>query len=315
MAIREIITPDLLRQTTIAGVDLTLDDGSPFPDVLFEAAIDQAISIIESELQIHIDPLGVEKERHDTRFQDRDSFFMFKLDQRPVVSVDNVRIQHGNYTPIDIPDAWYNLILPRHGQFQIIPTTESLGGFIITNNGLVYPGLLMANYEYFPGYFSLDYTCGFQFDEGDFQIPAGPKGQTVVVNFNEAMLDKSTIYFDTNKVVVKKMAPSSFIVKTTEEFLVPLDVEWKSTTVPSAMVKAILMVSAMLPLDVAGDLIIGAGISEQSLSVDGLSQQVSTTASATNSGYGARIHSFKEQIKMIMSGLRAQYRTNGIVNI
>ena len=39
MAIREIITPDLLKQTYIAGVDLTLDDGSPFPDVMLEASI------------------------------------------------------------------------------------------------------------------------------------------------------------------------------------------------------------------------------------------------------------------------------------
>ena len=315
MSIREIITPDLLKQTTIAGVDLTLDDGTPFPDVLFEAAIDQAVSIIETDLQINIDPLIVEKERHDTRYQDRDSFFMFKLDQRPVVSVDNVRIQHGNYTPIDIPDAWYNLILPRHGQFQLIPTTESLGGFIITNNGLVYPGLLMANYEYFPGYFSLDYTCGFQFDEGDFQVPAGPKGQTLTINFNETMLEKSVVYFDTDKVIVKKMGPSSFVIKTTEEFLAPLDVEWKSTTVPSNLVRAVLIVAAMLPLDVAGDLIIGAGISEQSISVDGLSQQVSTTSSATNAGYGARIHSYRAQLKMIMAGLHSQYRSTGIVNI
>lgn len=315
MSIREIITPDLLKQTTILGVDLTLDDGSPYPDVLFEAAIDQAVSIIEADLQINIDPLMVEKERHDTRYQDRDSFFMLKLDQRPVVSIEKAAIQHGNYQPIDIPSAWYNLILPKHGQFQLIPTTESLGGFSITSNGLVYPGLLMANYEYFPGYFSIDYTCGFQFDEGDFQIPAGPKGQALTINFSETMLEKAVIYFDTDKVVVKKMGPSSFVIKTTEEFLAPLDVEWKSTTVPSSMVRAILLVAALLPLNIAGDLLLGAGIAQQSISVDGLSQSIASTASATSAGYGARIIAFKEELKMVLAGLHSQYRTNGIVNI
>lgn len=315
MSIREIITPDLLKQTTILGVDLTLDDGSPYPDVLFEAAIDQAVSIIEADLQINIDPLMVEKERHDTRYQDRDSFFMLKLDQRPVVSIEKAVIQHGNYQPIDIPSAWYNLILPKHGQFQLIPTTESLGGFSITSNGLVYPGLLMANYEYFPGYFSIDYTCGFQFDEGDFQIPVGPKGQTLTINFSETMLEKAVVYFDTDKVVVKKMGPSSFVIKTTEEFLAPLDVSWKSTTVPSSMVRAILLVAALLPLNIAGDLLLGAGIAQQSISVDGLSQSIASTASATSAGYGARIIAFKEELKMVLAALHSQYRTNGIVNI
>ena len=315
MAIREIITPDLLKQTYIAGVDLTLDDGSPFPDVMLEASIDQAVAILEAELGIIIDPLMVEGERHDTRMQDRDSFFMMKLDQRPVVSIENVSITHGNYQPVEIPSSWYNILLPRHGQLQLVPTTESLGGFTITSNGLVYPGLLVANHEYFPGYFGVDYTCGFQFDEGDFTIPAGPKGQTLTVSFSEKMLEKSTIYFDTDKVVVKKMGPSSFVIKTTEELLAPLDVEWKSTTVPSSMVKAILLISAMLPLDIAGDLLLGAGIASQSISVDGLSQSVASTASATSAGYGARIISFKDQLKSTMSALRSQYRTNGIANI
>jgi hypothetical protein len=42
-------------------------------------------------------------------------------------------------------------------------------------------------------------------------------------------------------------------------------------------------------LNIAGDLIAGAGIATKSVSVPGLSQNIGTTSSATNSGYGARI--------------------------
>ena len=315
MAIREIITPDLLKQTYVAGVDLTFDDGSPFPDVMFEAAIDQAVAIVEAELGIKIDPLMIEEERHDTGYNHSDSYFMLKLDHRPVVSVDKIQLRHGNYAPVDVPDSWVNLILPRHGQLHLVPTNQSIGGFTVTTNGLLFPGLLNANYEYFPGYFGVDYTCGFQYDEGDFTIPAGPKGQTLTVSFSEKMLEKAVIYFDTDKVIVKKMGASSFVIKTTEELLSPLDVEWKSTTAPSSIVKAILLIAALLPLDIAGDLLLGAGIASQSISVDGLSQSVASTASATSAGYGARAISFREQLKTTLSALKAEYKTSGIANI
>lgn len=161
----------------------------------------------------------------------------------------------------------------------------------------------------------MDYTCGFQFDEGDFVVPAGAKGQTLSVSFSEKMLEKAIVYFDTDKVIVKKMGASSFVIKTTEELLAPLSVSWKSTTVPSSMVKAILLTAALLPLDIAGDLLLGAGIASQSISVDGLSQSVASTASATSAGYGARAISFRDQLKSTLAVLKAEYRTNGIANI
>lgn len=49
------------------------------------------------------------------------------------------------------------------------------------------------------------------------------------------------------------------------------------------------------PLGIAGDLILGAGIAAQSIGVDGLSQSISSTSSATNAGYGARINPISER--------------------
>lgn len=63
-----------------------------------------------------------------------------------------------------------------------------------------------------------------------------------------------------------------------------------------------------LPLDIAGDLIVGAGIASYSVSFDGLSTSIGTTSSATNAGYGARILSMQKQAERITAGLRAKYR-------
>ena len=63
LVLRDIITVDLLKKTMLTGIDLTDDAGNPFPDELFEQSIDQAISLIEEELEINIEPFKVSGER------------------------------------------------------------------------------------------------------------------------------------------------------------------------------------------------------------------------------------------------------------
>lgn len=64
-----------------------------------------------------------------------------------------------------------------------------------------------------------------------------------------------------------------------------------------------------------GDLIVGAGIASKSISVDGLSQSISTTSSATNAGYGARIIGYWKDIERKLPQLQLYYKgiTIGVV--
>lgn len=61
------------------------------------------------------------------------------------------------------------------------------------------------------------------------------------------------------------------------------------------------------PLGIAGDLILGAGIVSQSLGVDGLSQSISSTSSATNAGYGARLVQYEREIKATIPRIKLVY--------
>lgn len=61
------------------------------------------------------------------------------------------------------------------------------------------------------------------------------------------------------------------------------------------------------PLGIAGDLILGAGIANQSLSVDGLSQSIGSTSSATNAGYGARLVQYEREIKDTVKRIKLIY--------
>jgi hypothetical protein len=62
------------------------------------------------------------------------------------------------------------------------------------------------------------------------------------------------------------------------------------------------------PLNIAGDLIVGAGIASKSISIDGLSQSINTTSSATNAGYGARLIQYGKEIKDVIPTLQRYYK-------
>ena len=55
--------------------------------------------------------------------------------------------------------------------------------------------------------------------------------------------------------------------------------------------------ASMGPLNIGGDLLGGAGIASQSISLDGLSTNFNTTSSATNAGFGARIIQYGKELK------------------
>jgi len=78
--------------------------------------------------------------------------------------------------------------------------------------------------------------------------------------------------------------------------------------IPFDILQVISMKAAIGPLNIAGDLIVGAGIASKSLSLDGLSQSVGTTSSATNAGYGARIIEYQKEIKELLSIQRMSIR-------
>lgn len=81
--------------------------------------------------------------------------------------------------------------------------------------------------------------------------------------------------------------------------------------IPYDILDAIGKYAAISLFHQLGDLILGAGIANQSISLDGLSQSIGTTSSATNAGYGARIEGYVKHLKNAIPNLEGKYR--GIV--
>lgn len=77
--------------------------------------------------------------------------------------------------------------------------------------------------------------------------------------------------------------------------------------VPLDILNVIGRLAAINLFHIMGDLILGAGIASQSIGIDGLSQSISSTSSATNAGYGARVQGYITDIKTSLPRLKAKY--------
>lgn len=67
--------------------------------------------------------------------------------------------------------------------------------------------------------------------------------------------------------------------------------------VPGNIRELVGKIASYGPLNIAGDLVGGAGLAGSSLSIDGLSQSITTTNSSTNAGFGARLLLYRKEVK------------------
>lgn len=72
--------------------------------------------------------------------------------------------------------------------------------------------------------------------------------------------------------------------------------------IPNEIITTISKLASIFILHQIGDIILGPGISSFSLGLDGLSQSISSTKSASNSAFGARISSYLKDLDISSSG-------------
>lgn len=77
--------------------------------------------------------------------------------------------------------------------------------------------------------------------------------------------------------------------------------------IPADLGEYIMKRASIGILQVWGDLIIGAGIANQTISLDGLSQSIGTTQSPEFSGSGARIKNYQDDMKDLEKRLKDTY--------
>lgn len=110
-----------------------------------------------------------------------------------------------------------------------------------------------------------------------------------------------------NSVVYSGTLPLGFTSQTQMPNYWRVTYETGFAPVPEQVVKVIAQLAAIGIFLIIGDLILGAGVASQSLSIDGLSQSVSSTASTSSSGYGARVNELRKNVLSELEALRDLY--------
>lgn len=84
--------------------------------------------------------------------------------------------------------------------------------------------------------------------------------------------------------------------------------------VPQDILDVVGKLASLGLFNIAGDIALGqAALANYSLSIDGLSQSIGTTNSATNAAFGARIINYQKEIKDSLNKLKSYYRGIGCV--
>jgi hypothetical protein len=237
-----VISPQEVKDIFLFGVDLTNDNGDPFPEPMFEFYIRSAQEWVETQLGgITLCETEIKSETHDYHSNDYVAWSFFKLFRYPVQEVTKVAIQFPlSENEIVFDPKWYRAEA-TNGIVNLVPTQGTFSSILLSQGGNYLP-LLYNGLQYVPSLWRIDYKAGFKKDQ-----------------------------------------------------------------VPTQIKEIVGMKAAMGALNIAGDLIAGAGIATKSIGLDGLSQSISTTSSATNAGYGARILQYNKEIDARMKNLRSYY--------
>lgn len=238
----DVISVQELRDFFLFGVDLTDDDGVPYPDAMFRFYIQSAVSWLEIRLDMPLRRQVVLAERLDYYPQEYRKWQFFQLKRRPVISVEALRYRVPGVpgSEITYPTSWLEPDLDA-GTVEVVPGLGAASLAFFSGGGVLFPTLSTTG-QSVPHVFECDYTAGFERGK----VPG----------------------------VIREIAGK---------------------------------VASFGPLNIAGDLVAGAGIAAESLSMDGVAQSVTTTNSSTNAGYGARLLQYRKEIAEQLPRLYTYY--------
>ena len=308
--LKDILTETWLKENYLAGIQLTDASGVALPSTIFTEAIKATIRHLEAVCSINILPVKVKNERHDLYKEDYQTFCMRGTHKRPLTAVDEIRLRLGATQLLKFPDTWAYTLDPDSGVFVIIPTTEQLEVFahVLVPLHAGYSNSLLGGME-------LDYTAGILLLEGTAVVPIGgttatfPIGQTVLVDDYDVYFSLvSPAVADAGiEVSLGATGNTEFDVELDAAPTAPLTVRWVLSGLPADLKKLIGLMASINPLNIAGTTLVGEGVASKSISVDGLSQSITSTANSETLAYGNRVKAHQAEIDKLLPYVRGRY--------
>lgn len=315
-----LLTAQWVKDAFLAGVDLRDDQGVAFPEEMYDSGIRAAIAQTELELGISLDPTDFNAERHDLTQVSRQALFEHSLHHRPIISINKCQMKFGSVQLAILPTAWVMVKKTKFGEVHIVPVSDGNEELVLTAFtsgsgilGILSPWGAFGQSGNMPGWFVWDYTAGFRTFTGTATIAANASSAVVTFAVDENFVD-SNYYLEyalvnpnaqDADIVIQSGFPKTVSGMTLRAARAPannLTVRWWATEIPDALRQLIGVRAALLPLQVAGDMILGAGVRSRSVAMDGLSEGL------TREGFVNRLALLQRQEEGYLAAVRGAYR-------
>lgn len=241
--------------------DLTNSNtGEEYTDEEFAILIQEAVSQVEKELDIVIRPRLV-NDRKDFYQNNVQDWMYTRVDARPILHVNQLKLYFNSQTILDYPDDWIK-VSNRVGQLQIQPSLWMQGQPLLNQ---------------------------------DAMLPAYPIGMPYITSKDNAPQMIGVSY-------VAGMLPR---LKGQEG----IDRDYY---VPQSLLSYVAKYAAIFILERFGRAILTPGIAGYGVTMDGVSSNIQTTASAENSATSGEIHNLQEDMAPLKKALISYYGGNNI---
>jgi hypothetical protein len=310
MPVTDLVTPDYLRTTLLAGViPLVARSGAVVTDEALWAAIDDAVSKLEHEfgLALRQTRYVVREDRTRVTHFSEETYQMQTMLARPLQSIEKLSIKLGNMEWYTLPRSWVYIASKPQAVVQIVPISLDEGQTTIATYRASFYSLFMLH-GYIPGVYSVEYTAGFE--------KVLPGASTVVDEAAQVTVSGLTVGDDLRQYMragdsvnlggvmhrVKNVAVGSYTLTS------PHDGGYTGEAVAYAYDPNILQYiaySAAVPiLATLGATVYGYGVVGQSIRIDGLAQ---TKNLNPRGPFANLIEEYKAKTNSIYEALHAHY--------
>lgn len=164
-----IITPELLLSRYLHGIDV-----SGYTQDELKQEIMLAIQEVEILTGLHVDKVQM-KERIPYDSQLYKNFIHIKVNHRPVLSVEAIRVMSTNGQEIyRLPLEWVESGFFHKGQINVLPILSVFGSSATIVNGVPSGALIFlqgqTNYNFLPAFWEIEYTTGVSHKEGHVPV-------------------------------------------------------------------------------------------------------------------------------------------------
>jgi hypothetical protein len=133
-------------------------------DDLISDTVNRAVAMVEADCSICIFPQIIKENQAFDR-NEYLSWGFFRTEKRPIAGIHQISVVTSTQTGVFIlPAEWIETGRLKYGQVNIIPFTSALGSGTMpqaTSAGGSVILMLLANRDWVPSFWQLEYTCGF----------------------------------------------------------------------------------------------------------------------------------------------------------